>query len=151
MFYIADQILQNRQDAEDAVHQAFLRVISILEKIEEPCCPKTRALVVIIVERKAIDIYRKRRHIAPGELDESSLLHPVASVSEQVSHSIGLADAIAALPPRDREILLLKYDEGFSDCEIAELLTMKDDAVRKAIQRAKKRLQNELARQGITI
>lgn len=151
MFYVADQILQNRHDAEDAVHQAFLSVISILERIEDPSCPKTRSLVVIIVERKAIDIYRKRRHVASGEWDENTLPYSVASTSEQVTHSMGLAAAIAVLPPRDREILLLKYDEGFSDREIAKLLEMKDDAVRKAIQRAKERLQNELAKQGITI
>ena len=44
MFYVANKILQSEQDAEDAVHQAFLSVAENIEKIGEPDSPKTQGV-----------------------------------------------------------------------------------------------------------
>ena len=54
MYYTANRILRNSSDAEDVVHQAFLKVIEILDTISSPRCHKTRALLVTITEHKAI-------------------------------------------------------------------------------------------------
>ena len=35
MFHIANRILTNEQDAEDAVHEAFLKIAENIEKIED--------------------------------------------------------------------------------------------------------------------
>ena len=71
MFYAANKILLDTYDAEDAVHEAFLKIVDIIDKIDTVDCPQTRALVVIITERKAIDLYRKRRkqNIVPFETE----------------------------------------------------------------------------------
>ena len=61
MYYTANRILRNSSDAEDVVHQAFLKVIEILDTISSPRCHKTRALLVTITEHKAIDLYRDCR------------------------------------------------------------------------------------------
>ena len=60
MFYVANQILQNEQDAEDAVHDAFLSVAEHIKKFSRLERHKTKAFLVTIVENKAIDLYRKR-------------------------------------------------------------------------------------------
>ena len=67
MYYTANRILRNSSDAEDVVHQAFLKVIEILDTISSPRCHKTRALLVTITEHKAIDLYREkqRRNVLP--------------------------------------------------------------------------------------
>lgn len=67
MYYTANHILRNSNDAEDVVHQAFLKVIEILDTISSPRCHKTRALLVTITEHKAIDLYREkqRRNVLP--------------------------------------------------------------------------------------
>jgi len=41
MFYVANSILKDEHLAEDAVHQAFIRIIESLDKINEIKCPKT--------------------------------------------------------------------------------------------------------------
>ena len=61
MFHVAYEILHNEQDAEDAVHQAFVKIAENIKKIDAPVCPKTHSYVVTIVENKAIDQYRKRQ------------------------------------------------------------------------------------------
>ena len=72
MFYIAQRILPGEADAEDAVHQAFVSIIENLKKISEVRCPKTRSYVVIITERKAIDILRSRSRLSPEAFEEST-------------------------------------------------------------------------------
>lgn len=46
MFYTAFQILKRPQDAEDAVHHAFLSIAENISKISDSDCPKTRAYIV---------------------------------------------------------------------------------------------------------
>ena len=55
-----------------------------------------------------------------------------------------LAKAMAMLPTRYRELLLLKYDNGYSEREIAVMCSMTEANVKKTIQRAKKKLESIL-------
>ena len=57
MYSAAYAILGNPQDAEDAVHHAFVKIAENISKISEPVCPKTRAYVVTIVENTAVNLY----------------------------------------------------------------------------------------------
>ena len=57
MFYAANNILQDRQLAEDAVHQTFIKIYDILYKIDENNCRKTRNFLVIICRNISIDMY----------------------------------------------------------------------------------------------
>lgn len=61
MFYVANKILMDAKDSEDVVHDSFLKVIEIIDKIIDPESPQTRALIVTITENKAIDLYRKHK------------------------------------------------------------------------------------------
>ena len=49
-------------------------------------------------------------------------------------------DAFRRLPYPDRDLLLLRYRHGYSAREIAGMLDMKYETVKKYIQRAKERL-----------
>lgn len=61
MYRIAYGILRNQQDAEDAVHQAFLSMIKNFKNFSEIECPKTKAFCVIVVEWKSLDLLRTRK------------------------------------------------------------------------------------------
>jgi RNA polymerase sigma-70 factor (ECF subfamily) len=145
MLYTANRILENWDDAEDVVHQAFLKVIEILSEIEDPLSPRTKSLMAIITERKAIDLYRakKRKHCI--SLDQADLEIPCESDLEKLPDRMNLAEAIAALPPRYREVVLLRYDNGLSNIEIGHLLSMTPNHVAKTLQRAKERLAQYLS------
>ncbi len=60
MYHVAYHILKNPQDAEDAVHQSFVKLAEHMVTIPDGPCPRTRNLVVTVAERKAIDLYRSR-------------------------------------------------------------------------------------------
>jgi len=153
MLYIAYQILENQQDAEDAVHDACLRLVALIEKINDPVCPQTQALVSIVVRGKAIDLYRKRtrRKTVSLEYADHLLFLPEKTPDKQTEHSDGFLRAIAALSERERDLLLLRYDHGFTPREIARLMSLTESGVKKALQRARARLKQNLEEQGVEI
>ncbi|WP_343120639.1 RNA polymerase sigma factor, partial [Clostridioides difficile] len=63
-------ILKDDHLSEDAVHNAFLRIIKNIDKIDEVDSPRTKAFIVIIVERIAIDFYRKRKREKVSDIEE---------------------------------------------------------------------------------
>ena len=76
MFHVANKILNNPQDAEDAVQQALFAVCQNLEKISDIQCPKSRSFIVTIVERKAIDLYRVKQRSATVSFEEEFINVP---------------------------------------------------------------------------
>lgn len=139
MFHVAMKILKNEFDAEDAVHQAFLSLIENLKTISDVKCPKTRAYIVIITERKAIDIIRSRSKLVDMEFWESTY-----GIEIPLPGDHGLADAMARLPAAYRDILLLRYYNGYSVREISSMLHIKKDTAQKQLWRAKAALQKHL-------
>lgn len=143
MFWQARRILDSDQDAEDAVHQAFLSILEHLEKISSVDCPQTRAYTVIITESKAIDILRARKRWA-AEADIESLPAPEIPLEG----GSALAAAMARLPARYREALLLRYDMGYTTRELGRLFALRQGSVQKLLWRAREALRRELEREG---
>ena len=139
MFSVANRVLNNQYDAEDAVHQAFLSIIDNLNKVREVDCPETRSYVVIITENKAIDIIRSRKHLSGEELNDT-----LFGIDIPLPGDNGLADAMAKLPARYREVLLLRFDNGYSTREIAKMMDMTEGSMQKLIWRAKDALRKQL-------
>jgi len=148
MFYVANQILNNEHDAEDAVQQAFFAILTNFEKISEVKCPQTRSFVVTVVERKAIDLYRAKNRSAVISFDEEYINTPASAEADAVADRTDLARALAMLPTRYRELLLLKYDSGYSEREITVMCSMTPANVKKTIHRAKKKLETLLGREA---
>lgn len=77
---------------------------------------------------------RLDRRVTPEEL-------PLASPGPQEP---ALAQAIARLPARDREVILLRYYEQLSPDEIAHMLRQPLNTVKSRLARAKKKLKQLL-------
>lgn len=139
MFYAANRILKDEYLAEDAVHSAFIRIIDGLEKIDENNYSKTRAYLTVIVKHISIDIYRKRKkeNLVSYEKLEIYLqdLKPISLNSKD-----GLLSVIKKLPVNYSTVLILKFFEGYNDVEIARILSISKENVRKRTSRAKKML-----------
>lgn len=135
MYHVAYKVLSNHYDAEDAVHQAFVAIIRHLEKISDIDCPETRSFIVLITERKAIDLIRTSHSEKVIPLNEDLIGIEIPAPGDH-----GLADALAKLPAHYREVLLLRFDNGYSTKELAQMLGMTESGVRKLIGRAKNAL-----------
>lgn len=136
MFYVARELLGSDQDAEDAVHDAFLKLSKNLDKISDPVCPKTQAYVVLTVESVSIDLLRRRKRRPTAALSEDE-----PGLTVDYAGGNALAQCILKLPPLDREIILLRFWQGYSPRETARILKISEAAARKREQRAKERLE----------
>jgi len=137
MFHTAFKLLSQKQDAEDAVHHAFVKIAENITKISEPVCPKTRAFVVTIVENRAIDILRSRNRHQEIPLDTMVYGIPVQAEEGDI-----LSELILKLSAKQRQVIWLKYYHGYSLREIASMLNMSLAAAIKTDQRAREKLES---------
>ena len=144
MFHVAYEILHNEQDAEDAVHQAFVKIAENIKKIDDPICPKTHSYVVTIVENKAIDQYRKQQKHQTVELNDD-----IQGTNAHYEGDNDLTKCILKLPARYREMILLRYHHGYSVREIAGMMGISLPAAIKLDQRAKQKLKKLCEEAGI--
>ena len=144
MLRLAFRVLGDERDAEDAVHDAFESVARNLDHLRAPEDPKTRGYIMVVTERKAIDLLRARRRLETDELDEDT-----SSIEFPDAGGNGLAWCMTKLPPRYREILLLRFVYGYSMRETAELMDIPFTTVGKLSQRAKERLYEICRREGV--
>ena len=151
MLFIADRILGDTKESEDVVHQTMVKLMEIADGIGEAGSPRTKALVATVTERTAVDLYRRRRRRTAVPFDEEFVQIADTAPLDAAAERTDLAAAMARLPARFREVLLLRYDGGYNCGEIAGLLSMSQANVRKTIQRAKERLEAELTEGGSEI
>ena len=135
--------LPAREDAEDAVQQAFLAVAERFDRLEHLPPPELEAYLVVTAERKAIDILRHQAKRGGVPFDENTPLVTPAPCGSP------LADAMGRLPPRYREALLLRHACGYSTRETAALLELSFAAAQKLLYRARETLRAELEREAI--
>lgn len=153
MLYVANSILKNQSEAEDVVHDAFLKILEIIDQIGEVNCSKTKSLIVIIVKNKAIDRFRREKHTEQHPLDdyEYTLADDDGEPGDIVIGRQGyerLIAAIGSLGDKYTSVLELKYIHGYSNSEVARILDIEPKAVNMRLYRAKGRLREILAKEG---
>ena len=146
MYHVAFKILQNEQDAENAVHQAFLKIAEKIEKVDGTICSRTQGYVITIVENKAIDMYRYKQKHQTLELKEDD---DAAGVVIEYDGPNVLTKCMAKLPAKQRQVLLLKHYHGLSSKEVAKKMGLSEANVNKIDQRAKQKLRVLCKKEGI--
>jgi RNA polymerase sigma-70 factor (ECF subfamily) len=148
MFYIAINILKNRQDAEDAVQKAFIKIARNIKQIDEIECHKTKAFVVIVVERVAINDYHKKKKEPHISYDEIPYSIPIDMNLEEIvlSNAVftDILKGISELPVKYCDALTLKYVYGLSGKEISDIVGVSHAAVRKRIERGLEMLNTKI-------
>ena len=144
MYWVAHKILRHQQDAEDAVHQAFVKLAENIRKLGEPGDPATRSYMLTVVENKAIDIYRHKQTAMQVEYADD-----ITGIAVPYSGDDTLTSCILQLPPRQQSIIILKYSYGYNLREIAQLLDITYANAQKLDQRAKARLRELCREKGI--
>lgn len=135
---VAMDILHDRFLAEDAIHNAFINLVTHMEDIEETDSLRTKRYLITITKNAAVDLYRKRnkriqREVYMDELKEEEL--PVSYMETDLENDI--LDILKNLPVKYRDIFLLKYSSHLENSEIARLCGIQEGTVRQRISRGK--------------
>jgi len=143
MYGTAFRILQDTGQAEDAVQDAFLKIMPRLSQIKVPDSIETKRLMLRIIRSTAIDIYRKNRRewentiFDPEDIQKNQKSFMDQNLS-RIENRQMIQRALLALDQKYREVLELKCYFGLSHREMGLLLEITEDAVAKRYERAKK-------------
>jgi RNA polymerase sigma-70 factor (ECF subfamily) len=133
--------VSTREVAQDITQEVFMRYWQSLRKGE--ALQNERAFLYTIARHLVIDWYRKKKDSSLDVLTEAGIDFAgdnSKSITDQAEVQEVLA-VIQKLEEGDREVLLLRFVEGFSPKEIAEVLEESANVVSVRIHRALKKVQ----------
>ena len=150
LYRVAFSVLRNAADAEDAVQEAFLRVLRHRDDVEE--VRDRRVWLIRIVWNIVLD--RKRRVKTRPETDDVSELArvlPAGGLSAEeraaaAQHHARILAMVDSLPAKEREVLVLSAFEELTSVEIAGILGITQSSVRSRLFRARNLMADLLER-----
>jgi RNA polymerase sigma-70 factor (ECF subfamily) len=141
LYRVAFSVLRNPSDAEDAVQEAFLRVLRHRDTLGD--VRDQRVWLIRIVWNIVLD--RKRRAKTRPETDDVAELARVlpseglsaearAAAAQHHAHVLACVDK---LPAKERQVLMLSAFEELTGVEIASVLGITESSVRSRLFRAR--------------
>ncbi|HHY97945.1 MAG TPA: RNA polymerase sigma factor [Firmicutes bacterium] len=162
VWFLAYQMLQNKDDADDACQEVFCRVFRQLSKFRGESKPYT--WIYRITVNYCADVMRRRNYIQTISLDEDpghsqdgesmtkrEVISGIASRmgdpeegAENREISKAIRDAIGKLPFHHKQCLILKEIYGLSYREISQIAEVPVGTVMSRLYHAKRRLKEML-------
>ena len=121
MYSLAFQVLKDPWDAEDAVIDAFTRILKSREPISRPEDPKTRNRLMQATRQASIDIYRKRRRDR-NYVIESELTDDIPDPQAGQESSFWTEELLQSLPEKYSSVLKYRFIQDQSIAETARIL-----------------------------
>jgi RNA polymerase sigma-70 factor (ECF subfamily) len=146
-FWIALDIVRDREEAADLVHEAYLSAQRTLPRFRGEC--SLRSYLLRLVVNLALKVTRARRvrerlrHLLLPWAEQREPRSPeaLASGAEQ---SRALRAALERLPGQQRAAFLLRHGHELPIAEVAEVLAVSEGTVKTHLARAVERLRREL-------
>jgi RNA polymerase sigma-70 factor (ECF subfamily) len=141
LYRVAFSVLRNAADAEDAVQEAFMRVLRHRDRLGE--VRDHRVWLIRIVWNVVLD--RKRRMKTRPETDDVAELARVIpwkglsaeELASAAQHHARVLGCVDRLPDKERQVLVLSAFEELPSVEIAEVLGITESSVRSRLFRAR--------------
>ena len=141
MFAIAYGILQNREEAEDAVQDALVKAWKSRWRVRDP--EKFPAWLCMIARHRARDVFRKRK---PAPVAEETYRTYTTSESHTADAALEaqLHSALASLPELHRSALSLRYFQEMDYATIESRLGLTNGSLRGILGRALASMRKQL-------
>ncbi len=138
IFRYSLSILKNKEEAEDAVQEVFVKYAETESTFKGDCSYKTWLLV--IARNYCFNRIKSKGH-KNSRMDDAVFEE---GVNPNYDTLISLRDAMLALPVDYSELIYLKEYEGFSYKEIAEITKLSPENVKIKLFRARQELRRIL-------
>ena len=135
LYRTAYLLLGNPHDVQDALQEVLLRYMEKAPDFQSP--DHEKAWLLRVTSNCCKDCLRFRIRHAYIDLESLRELLPAPDKQQLVRE-------LYALPARYKTVLILFYFEGYSAKEIAQILSLSENAVKKRLQRAREALKKEL-------
>jgi len=139
--------LRSVEEAEDVTAVVFAKVVQALPRYQERGVPFA-AWVYRVARNAVVDHVRRRRPTIPLEALSAEPARGEAAEPDPVALSDReeLRRALARLPDLHREVLVLRFVEGYEAAEVGRIVGKNVGAVRSIQHRALAQLREELSR-----
>lgn len=128
---------RDRQLAQDAVQEAWIRIAGTLRRLDDPRA--FRSWIYRAVRWRVLDLLKKPREpVVP--LDENSIAQISTSPPAESTEAVELSGFMAQLPAIDRQALRLFYLQEMTIAEIAVVLGIPPGTVKSRLNRARTRM-----------
>ena len=139
-------ILGNREDAMDAVQEAFIDCFQALDRVD--LTRRFYPWFYVILRNRCYKLASRRSKREVSNSDEMEILAPAPNV--QPEETMLLEQAMLELPAEDRELIMLRHLDGLSYQELAERLEVPQGTIMSRLHHARKRLRDKLTRHSFT-
>lgn len=136
---IAEHIIGDPDRAEDAVQEA---VITLWEQRATIQSLDLEKLSQTIVKRRSIDLLRKQKPTVP--IDTKTLMLAELPQDDMEERYRWARRLVVQLPERQRDAILMKYEEGLSNKEIERATGMSSTHLYATLSRAYKSLREAI-------
>jgi RNA polymerase sigma-70 factor (ECF subfamily) len=141
LYRVAYSVLRNAADAEDAVQEAFVRVLRHRDQLSD--VRDHRVWLIRIVWNVVLD--RKRRMKSRPETDDVTEMARVLpsdglsaeEITAAAEHHAHVLRCMEQLPEKEREVLHLSAFEELSSVEIAGVLGITESSARSRLFRSR--------------
>jgi RNA polymerase sigma-70 factor (ECF subfamily) len=149
VFRAAYRVTGSAVDAEDVLQTVFLRLARRKEKLD--LSPSPGSYLHRAAVNASLDLLRSRtrsrsvslEEVEPFSLEDSEPSPETQYVGRELQNQI--RRAIAKLSPKAAELVVLKYFEGRSNLEIAQMLGTSQMVIGVLLHRARAKLRKEIA------
>ncbi len=145
LYRFAYYTLGNREDAEDAVSEAFLEGFRGLKNLRDDKLFKAWMMRIISIrcKRKIKHYVSTRQNIDPEDISDHVISFDLNTDNDE---RLSLLSALSTIDHSERTILILAVVEGYKTREIAEILGCPQGTVSSKLYRTLKKLRTELER-----
>ncbi len=142
MYRIALSHMARREDAEDAVHDAFIKYAEGAPRFSDS--DHERAWLIRVTVNRCRDLLRRRRirhYVTFDEIEE-------LSAEDEAAPWSGVLATVAALPDKYKSVIGLYYLEGYSVDKCASILGLSESAVKMRLSRGRQMLKKTIEKEG---
>lgn len=152
MLSIAYDILHDYQEAEDAVHESFIKIAKHIGEIDDSNEKRLFSFIYTTTKHVAIDMHRKRFRNDDFLFDYSPDFIASDALIDQLCENAdidSLVKCLQEIPPYYAEILYYHYAEEYTMKQLSHMFHRPVSTVKKQLVRGKKLLIEKLQKKGV--
>lgn len=140
MLLMAESILHNRHDAEDAVHDTFIKIARNIKSVGDPESVKTLSYVLKATKNTAINMYNRKKKDNIVNIESTDDI-PDEEFYKRLDISDNYKEVVSAILELDdkyKDVMFYHFVQEMKVAEVADLLNRKKATVKQQLVRGKK-------------
>lgn len=142
LYRIAYRIIQNTANLEDILQDAYIKLWNKRDEMQN--VENTEAFAIVILRNTCLDYLRKTKNDYHTSYDIDT--PETTSLSNQIElkdNSNYVKSLIDRLPEQQRQVMILKHWDGYSDEEIEDITGLSTGNIRVILSRARKTIREQ--------